>query len=1420
MNTPRILALSVASLLTVTFAQAQTWDGGGTSNLFTNAANWNPDGVPGTTADIIFAGIVRLTPENTTSFQVNSVVFNNTAGAFVIGGTGTLSIKGGGLTSNDASTQTFNNPVSFGLAAASTINATSGALVLNGAVTTATTTLTLNGGNAITFGSSIAGTGAITKAGAGAFNFDATASSIGADFNLNAGVTTLTVGSTQTFSSGSSMNVTGTASLVFNESVILAGAQITRATGAGLTVAAGKTLTVQNGGDVEITGSFSSSSASTILVSGAGSTFSSSSSLDFTGGSVVGVSLGGSLSSLSTAFIGTGGNGTVTVDGVGSDFSAPALFLGLGGGTVSLTFSNGSTGTLGGVTIDAGSVVGTNGTLNIQSGAVVNATSLTIAPNTAANTGTMTITGGSSSLVVNGAGGTTIGATSLSTGTLNVQSGGTFTSGTGTTTVNATGTVAITGGTFNQNGNMTVNGRLTRDAGGAFNLAAGKTLTVQNGGDVDIGGSFGSSSSTLLVTGAGSTFSTRFFLVFEGGSVANVSLGGSLSTGNRTFIGTDGTGNGTVTVDGGGSNFSSLALTLGAGSLTFSNGSTGTLGGVAIVFSSSGGSNGTLNVQSGAVVNATSLGIAHIAEANTGTMTITGAGSSLVVSGAGGTDIGAGSASTGTLNVQSGSTFTSGTGTTTVDATGTIAITGGTFNQNGHMTVSGRLTRNAFGDFNFAADKTLNVQNGGDVEIIGSVNLPTGSANITGVGSTFTVSNVFAASGFNLSVFDGGSFLAGAVVLEGSPITPSFVNVQGSGSTFVTGAFLLGNGVMFCATGSTSRLDSVSLNPGDFGLSAVESSMIVSSGAQVTAGATRIGTSSGGSNNHSTLTVTGIGSSYTPSSAGALNLEIGFNGLGTNTGTLNVQNGGTYTSSTGGSVLLNSNGTINIDGGILNLAGPLIRNGGVLNFNTGALSIVDAFNVGTGGLFGTNVTFDTTRQFATSGTTTIEAFRTLTLNGGGFSTGTLINNGTLAFNSGTLAITGASGLNIGTGGLGSIVTLGSGSNLQVTNIATVASGASLTLNGGTFSAGLLSNSGTVRVNLGTAAVVAVNNNSGGRLFVGDMLGASGSWTNAAGATLTLENNGLVNGLGALSNSGLVTGTGSIATPFTNASGGEVRGELGKTLTFTGASGSNAGRINLLGGTVQFTQPLTNGATGQINGAGVIAFPTAPVPSSGSAVAGLNNSGRLNFSGGDTQVYGTVQMLAGSRLIASGGATATFYDVFRHNGAEVKASAGSSLVFFGEVRGAGSFTGTGTIYMEGGYSPGNSPASVALNTDLVLGNAGTLTLELGGLIAGTSYDQLVLGAGGSLALGGTLLLDLINDFSPVAGDSFQVLDFTLGQLTGGFDEIRLADPLSAGLSFDTTQLTTTGRIGVVPEPGIAALLLTGGAFLGLRRRNRK
>src|SRR5207237_5245351 len=117
-----------------------------------------------------------------------------------------------------------------------------------------------------------------------------------------------------------------------------------------------------------------------------------------------------------------------------------------------------------------------------------------------------------------------------------------------------------------------------------------------------------------------------------------------------------------------------------------------------------------------------------------------------------------------------------------------------------------------------------------------------------------------------------------------------------------------------------------------------------------------------------------------------------------------------FTSGTGNQTL-NPNGTLNIDGGSVTLHGPLIRNGGTLNFNSGSLSIIDPLTIGAGGLFGTSLTLDATRSLATTNTATIDPFRVLTLTGGTLSTGALVNNGTLAFNSGTLMITGASGFN-------------------------------------------------------------------------------------------------------------------------------------------------------------------------------------------------------------------------------------------------------------------------------------------------------------------------------------------------------------------------------------------------------------------------
>jgi hypothetical protein len=90
------------------------------------------------------------------------------------------------------------------------------------------------------------------------------------------------------------------------------------------------------------------------------------------------------------------------------------------------------------------------------------------------------------------------------------------------------------------------------------------------------------------------------------------------------------------------------------------------------------------------------------------------------------------------------------------------------------------------------------------------------------------------------------------------------------------------------------------------------------------------------------------------------------------------------------------------------------------------------------------------------------------------------------------------------------------------------------------------------------------------------------------------------------------------------------------------------------------------------------------------------------------------------------------------------------------------------------------------------------MELGGATAGGQYDQIL--ATGSLALGGTLNVALINSFSPVAGNSFDLFDW--GSISGTFTTLSLPS-LGSGLTWNTSQLYTTGVLsvaGVVGTPG--------------------
>jgi len=154
-----------------------------------------------------------------------------------------------------------------------------------------------------------------------------------------------------------------------------------------------------------------------------------------------------------------------------------------------------------------------------------------------------------------------------------------------------------------------------------------------------------------------------------------------------------------------------------------------------------------------------------------------------------------------------------------------------------------------------------------------------------------------------------------------------------------------------------------------------------------------------------------------------------------------------------------------------------------------------------------------------------------------------------------------------------------------------------------------------------------------------------------------------------------------------------------------------------------------------------------------------------------------------------------------------------LDFLGLVTGAGAFDGN--VMFTGGYSPGNSPASVTLN-NATFAPTNTLTMELGGLLPGSQYD--VLNFTGTGNLNGALNVQLINAFNPALGNAFDILN---GTTTSAFTSMSLP-ALSPGLAWDTSNLYTTGviQVNAVPEPAaLGALALAATTLLTRRRRRR-
>ncbi len=429
---------------------------------------------------------------------------------------------------------------------------------------------------------------------------------------------------------------------------------------------------------------------------------------------------------------------------------------------------------------------------------------------------------------------------------------------------------------------------------------------------------------------------------------------------------------------------------------------------------------------------------------------------------------------------------------------------------------------------------------------------------------------------------------------------------------------------------------------------------------------------------------------------------------------------------------------------------------------------------------------------AVSGNLTVNSASQLYLSGGTLSVNNLLVNGTFNWTAGTLNINNNQGITFGTGGpLGSVYTLGSGQNLNVFAYTTVSAGSALTIAGGNLNGYSLINNGNFALNSGGFTVYTLFNNAGGLFVVGQNAVANiqGPVSNAGEIQLGGGAATLYNSQGySINNTGLIHGDGVISMNVSNSTG-EIRAENGKRLKITGGLGTNFGKINLQGGTLELTQPFTNGAgSGQIEGRGTLIV----------GGSGLTNNGNIAFSGGTSDVFGDVHNSTGTAsqgITISGNSNVTFWDDVTNGASDsdptlFRVSSGSVATFFGAFSGNG-VSGTGSVFYEADVSPGFSPASVNYGGSVTLDSTSDLKIELGGRTVGTQYDKL--NVAGQLSLDGKLDVLLINGFKPKAGDTFDILNW--GSLSGAFAGGVNLPTLGGRIVWNTSALYSTGVLSV-------------------------
>ena len=1150
--------------------------------------------------------------------------------------------------------------------------------------------------------------------------------------------------------------------------------------------------------------------------------------------------------------------GTLTV---GGDISAHRFQI--NGGTLFLTppalfnINSGDTLNFGNGTISGPGLtrVAANGALNISGD-----NTDTFSGTTLANFGTVTLSTGSNNLRL----GSGASLQNKSGGLFDLQNDGTFldigggfgsfanelgailrkSAGGGTSTfnipMNNVGTVEVQSGTLNLTNTVTQLPATTL-TGGTWKVFAGATLNIASGG-----ANITANQGDVTLSGAGSSFTKIDTLANNQGAFSILAGRNFTTLGDLDNSGTITAGDGsTFTVPSGTfTNSGTLDIrtngTFVSQTPTFTNFAGSTLTGGSYLIG------GTFKFQGANIVT------------NAATITLDGAASQIVdqtnadalasfanntfagnFTVKNGRNFSRSIAFTNAGNVTAGanSTFTLAagglaTGTFTVNSTGAVNFTGGTFLLDGGSAITGAgVATLSAGIVNAgdAASDSITVQNfavsGGTLGGNGTL---TASESFNWTGGTMTDGGTTAiASSGSLAIGTGNlHVLAGRTINNGGTLT--WTGTGGIRATAGTNAITNLSGGIFNAQNDSFTEQT---SGGTLAINNQAGATLTKSGAGTT---------------------TGFSFDTTFNNAGTVNVQ---------SGTLAIQGGassGSFAIAAGGVLGVSGNapqtlsptssvtgaGIVNVIGGTIDIAGAYTMSGdtnvsgGTVNFNTANASAgggtLSGGTIGGNGTLNINGAYTWTGgAMSGGGTTAIASSSSLAIDTGNLHVlaGRTINNG------GTLTWTGIGGIRA-TAGTNAITNLSGGIfNAQNDSFTEVTSGGTLAINnqaGATLNKSgpgtttgfsfdtTFNNAGTVNVQSGTLAIQGGTSSGSFAIGSGGVLSLSGSATQSLSPSSSVTGAGIVNFTG---------GTTDIAGAYTVSGDTNVSGG---TVNFNAANASLGGG-SFSGGTLGGNGTLTiNGAyswTGGTMGGGG----TTAIASSASLAIGtgnlhllvgrtINNSGTLtwtgtggiraaggtnaitNLSGGvfnaqndsfTEQAFGgtlAINNQAGATLTKSGAGTTTgfsFGTTFNNAGTVNVQSGTLGLGTYTQTGGvlkldggavtttdalniiAGSLQGTGTITGKvtngGRISPGFSAGELDIAGDLTLGSTSNLAFEIGGTVQSTQYDFLSEAGTSALSPNGTLTLSLINNFNPT-GFSFTIVTSNANLGSGQFNNV--------------------------------------------------